>query len=111
MKAIAITKENYTDEILKSNKPVLLDFWAAWCGPCKILAPILDEIARELPDIKLCKVNSDEQPEIAQTFHISSVPNLFLLKNGEVVKQTIGLVPKAAILDMISSCEPRQLMV
>ena len=102
MKTITITKENYQNEILKSDKPVLLDFWAAWCGPCKMLTPILDEIAVEQPDVKICRINSDEQPELAQTFRVMGVPNLVFIKNGEVIYQSIGLRPKAAILDIIN---------
>ena len=103
MKTIAVTEENYENEVLKSDKPVLLDFWAAWCGPCKMLAPILDEISGEQPDVKICKVNSDEQPMLAQKFHVMAVPSLVFIKNGNVINKSVGLRPKAAIMEMINS--------
>ena len=103
MKTIAVTEENYENEVLKSDRPVLLDFWAAWCGPCKMLAPILDEIAGEQPDIKICKVNSDEQPMLAQKFHVMAVPSLVFIKNGNVINKSVGMRPKAAIMEMINS--------
>ncbi len=101
MSAITVNKENFVDEVFKSDKIVLLDFWAAWCGPCKMLSPIVDEIAQENPDIKVCKVNVDEQPELASTFEVMSIPALFVLKDGSVINKSVGAMPKAKILDML----------
>lgn len=103
MSTLTITKENFTEEVLKSDKPVLLDFWASWCGPCRMIAPILDEIAKETEDIKIGKINVDEQPELAMKFKVMSIPMLVLMQDGEVVNQSVGAKPKAAILNMISA--------
>ncbi len=99
--AIAVTKATFEDEVLKSDKPVLLDFWAAWCGPCRMVAPILDEIAAERTDIKVCKINVDEEEELAAAFQVMSIPTLAVVKNGEVVSRSAGVKPKAAILSML----------
>ena len=101
MAVIEITKENYETEVLKSDKPVLLDFWAPWCGPCRMLSPIVDEIAAERSDIKVCKINVDEQPELASQFQIMTIPTLMVFKNGQVVNQTSGARPKNQILSML----------
>lgn len=101
MAVVYVNKENYEAEVLKSEKTVLLDFYADWCGPCRMVAPILDEIAAEHPEYKICKVNVDEQGELAQTFGVMSIPSLFVLKNGEVVNKTLGAQPKARILDLL----------
>ena len=101
MKALHINKENFHKEVLNSDKPVLLDFFASWCGPCRMVAPILDEIAAEREDIKVCKVDIDEQPELASRFRIMSVPTLMVLKNGNIVDQSIGARPKHQILAMV----------
>ncbi len=101
MSEVIITKENFEAEVLKSDKPVLLDFWASWCGPCRMLLPIIDEIAAENPDIKVCKVNIDEQPSLADKFDVMSVPSLFVIKNGEVTASSVGVRPKAQILEML----------
>jgi thioredoxin 1 len=101
MSAMVITKENFENEVLKSEKTVLLDFWASWCGPCRMVSPIVDEIAKEYPEYKVGKVNVDEQPELAAAFEVMSIPSLFVLKDGKVVNTSVGAKPKAQILDML----------
>ncbi len=101
MSAIVITKENFENEVLKSEKTVLLDFWASWCGPCRMVSPIVDEIANEYPEYKVGKVNVDEQPELAAAFEVMSIPSLFVLKGGKVVNSSVGAKPKAQILEML----------
>ena len=98
MKPITITKENFEAEVKNSEVTVLLDFWAEWCGPCRMLAPTIDEIAAERDDIKVGKVNVDNDPELAKQFGIFSIPTLVVIKNGEVVSQNAGVRPKSAIL-------------
>ena len=100
MSVINITLENFEAEVIKSEIPVLVDFWAPWCGPCRMLSPIVDEIANEKTDIKVGKVNVDEQEELAMRFGIMSIPTLIVFKNGEPVKKTMGVQPKAAILGL-----------
>ena len=99
--SLVITKENFESEVLKSDKPVLVDFWAAWCGPCKMLSPVIDEIAEERSDIKVGKINVDEQPEPASQFAVMSIPTLIVFKNGEIANKAIGVQPKDAILSML----------
>lgn len=101
MSVIVITKNNFDEEVMKSDKPVLLDFWASWCGPCKMLSPVVDEIAGETDAVKVGKVNVDDEPELAQQFGVMSIPTLVVMQNGKVVKQSVGVQPKAAILSMI----------
>jgi thioredoxin 1 len=101
MKVLHVNKDNFHNEVLNSEKPVLLDFFASWCGPCRMVGPILDEIAEEREDIKVCKVDIDEQPELASRFHIMSVPTLMVLKDGNIVDQSIGAKPKHQILAMV----------
>ena len=101
MSVLHITKETFQQEVLSSDKPVLLDFWASWCGPCRMVGPVLDEIAQEREDIKVCKVNVDEEPELAATYQISSIPTLMVVEGGKVVKQSLGAKPKAQILAML----------
>ena len=101
MSVININQENFNQEVINSDRPVLVDFWASWCGPCKMLSPIVDEIAEERSDIKVCKVNVDEQPELAAQFQIMSIPTLIVFKNGKVFNQTSGARPKNQILSML----------
>ena len=102
MSVIHINKENFHQEVIASDKPVLLDFWAPWCGPCRLLAPILDEVAEERKDIKVVKVNVDEEPELAGRFRVYSIPTLAVMKDGQLVHQSAGARPKAQILNMIA---------
>lgn len=101
MAVLTITKDNFEQEVLKSEKTVLLDFWAAWCGPCRMLSPVVDAIAEERPDIKVGKVNVDEQQELAAQFQVMSIPSLFVVKDGKVVNQAMGAMPKDRILEML----------
>ena len=101
MSAISVNKNNDGQEVLNSDKPVLLDFWASWCGPCRMVSPIVDEIAAERSDIKVCKINVDEQPELAARFGVMSIPTLVVMKNGKVINQAVGARPKAQILAML----------
>lgn len=101
MSVLHITKDTFENEVLKSDKPVLLDFFADWCGPCKMIAPILDEIAEEREDIKVCKVNVDQEPELAAKYQVMSIPSLFVIKDGQVTNQALGARPKAQILNML----------
>ena len=101
MAAIEITSENFEQEVLKSDKPVLLDFWAVWCGPCMMLSPLVEEIAEEHPEIKVGKVNTDEQMALAQKFKVAAIPALFVVKDGEVVNKSVGAIPKEQIEALI----------
>ena len=101
MSVLHVTKQNFSEEVMNSDKPVLLDFWAPWCGPCRMVGPILDEIAAERSDIKVCKVNVDEEVELAATFRVASIPTLLVIKNGKVVNQSIGARPKQQILELL----------
>lgn len=101
MSVIVITQENFADEVLHAEKPVLLDFWAGWCGPCRMMSPIVDEIAAERGDIKVGKVNVDEQEALAARFGIMSIPTLMVFKGGKAVQQSAGLRPKEEILAML----------
>lgn len=101
MSVIHINIDNFRNEVLDSEKPVLLDFWAPWCGPCRMVSPIVDEIAAERNDIKVGKVNVDEQPELAGQFGVMSIPTLVVMKGGKVVNQMVGARPKAQILAML----------
>ena len=101
MSAMHINHQNFESEVMNSDKPVLLDFWAPWCGPCRMVVPIVEEIAKERPDIKVGKINVDEQPELAQQFRVMSIPTLVVMKDGKVVAQAMGARPKQAILAML----------
>lgn len=101
MAVVTITKENFEQEVLQSTKPVLLDFWASWCGPCRMLSPIVDEVAEERTDVKVGKVNVDEQPELAQAFGIASIPTLLVIRDGRTVNRAVGVRSKEEILQML----------
>ena len=101
MAAIELTAENFEQEVLQADKPVLVDFWASWCGPCKMLSPVIEEITEERSDIKVGKVNIDEHPELAQKYGVMSIPTVLLLKDGEEVNKSVGAVPKKVLLDLI----------
>ena len=99
--AINIDKYNFENEVMNSDKPVLLDFWASWCGPCRMVSPVIDEIAGERSDIKVGKINVDEQPELARQFGVMSIPTLIVMKNGQIVSKAAGARPKNAILALL----------
>ncbi len=101
MNVLHITKETFENEVLKSDKTVLLDFWASWCGPCRMIAPFLDEIAQEREDIKVCKVDVDEEPELAARYQVVSIPTLLVIQDGKIVNQSLGAKPKEQILAML----------
>lgn len=101
MSAININKNNFKHEVMDSEKPVLLDFWAPWCAPCRMVAPTVEEIASERVDIKVGKINVDEQPELANKFGIMSIPTLVVMKNGKIVQRVSGVRPKNTILEML----------
>ena len=101
MEVLTITKENFESEVLQSDKPVLMDFWAVWCGPCRMVSPIVDEIANERDDIKVGKINVDEQSELAQQFGVMSIPTLVVMKNGEIANKAVGALPKDDILALL----------
>ena len=101
MSVINITKDTFASEVQNSDKPVLIDFWASWCGPCRMVSPVVDEIAREREDIKVCKINVDEQPELASAFGVMSIPTLVVIKDGKIVNQAVGARPKNQILALL----------
>ena len=101
MSAISVNKTNLNQEVLNSDKPVLMDFWAPWCGPCRMVVPLVEEIAKERSDIKVVKINVDEEQELAMQFGVMSIPTLVVMKNGKVVNQVTGARPKAQILAML----------
>lgn len=101
MSVIHIDKNNFQKEVMESDKPVLLDFWATWCMPCRMIGPVIEEIAEERTDIKVGKINVDEQPELAGQFKVMSIPTLLVIKDGKIANQSVGVKSKEAILDMI----------
>ena len=101
MSAINISKTNFQNEVINSEKPVLLDFWAPWCGPCRMVGPVMEEIAAEHPNIKVGKINVDEQPELARQFRVMSIPTMVVMKNSEVVNRSVGAKPKEQLLTML----------
>ena len=101
MSTLSITKNNFQEEVINSKKPVLLDFWANWCGPCRMVSPIVDEIAEERSDVKVCKVNVEEQRELAAAFKVMSIPTLVVMKEGKIVNRAMGARPKDQILELL----------
>jgi len=103
MSVVTLTRDNFQSEVMKSDKPVLIDFWASWCGPCRMVSPVIDEIAGEVSHVKVGKVNVDEQPQLAAQFGVMSIPTLVVIRDGKVVNQTVGVRPKTEILNMLNS--------
>lgn len=101
MAVMKITEKNFREQVLESEKPVLVDFWASWCGPCRMVSPIVDEIADERDDIRVGKINVDEEPELARQYGVMSIPTLMVFKNGEVANESVGAIPKSAILNLL----------
>lgn len=101
MSALHLTKENFEAEVINSDKPVLVDFWASWCGPCRMVLPIIEELAEELSDVKVCKVNVDEQEGLAAEFKVMTIPTLMVFKEGKAVKSVSGAKSKEQILEML----------
>ena len=101
MPVLHITKENFESEVLRSDRPVLIDFWATWCGPCRMIAPVIEEIAEEREDIKVCKINVDDEPELANTFRIMSIPTLVVMEQGQEKTRALGARPKEAVLELL----------
>ncbi len=102
MEAVKLNNTNFENEVLKSDKPVLIDFWAPWCGPCRMVSPVIDELAGEIDGAKICKVNVDEENELAKTFGVMSIPTLVVIKNGKEVTRAVGVRPKEEIIKMLN---------
>jgi len=103
MSVVTVTQSNFQSEVMNAGEPVLIDFWASWCGPCRMMSPVVDEIAEETSGVKVCKVNVDEEPELAREFGVMSIPTLVVIKNGETVKKTLGVQPKETVLRMLEA--------
>lgn len=101
MAALHVTTATFENEVLKADKPVLVDFWASWCGPCRMLLPVIEELADEVKDVKICKVNVDEEPELAQEYKVMTIPTLMVVKGGKVVNTSVGVIPKDEIIKML----------
>ncbi|MGM9600204.1 MAG: thioredoxin [Faecousia sp.] len=101
MEILHITKENFQKEVMESDKPVLLDFWATWCGPCRMIAPVLEEVAEEREDVKVCKIDVDQEPELARQFQIMSIPTLIVMENGRITNKALGAMPKNSVLALL----------
>ena len=102
MSALHITKETFQKEVMESEKPVLVDFWASWCGPCRMLLPVIEQLSEEVTTAKICKINVDEEPELAQQFQVMTIPTLLVFKGGKVTAKSIGVQPKEEILEMLN---------
>ena len=105
MSVIKITKDNFQEQVMQSDVPVLIDFWAEWCGPCRMVGPVIDELGEEVAGAKIAKVNVDEQPELAAQFNVMSIPTIVIIKNGQVAESSVGVKPKAALLQMIEQAK------
>ena len=101
MEILHITKENFQAEVMDSDKTVLLDFWATWCGPCRMISPVLEEVAQEREDVKVCKIDVDKEPELAQQFQIMSIPTLIVMEQGRIVNKALGAMPKNSVLALL----------
>ena len=101
MSIINLTKDSYHNEVMETEKVVVIDFWATWCGPCKMMAPVVEEVAKDYPDVKVCKVNVDEEPELSNAFKIVSIPTIVVIKNGEIIDPVVGYRPKEDIEKII----------
>ena len=101
MSIINLTKDSYHNEVMETEKVLVIDFWATWCGPCKMMAPVVEEVAKDYPDVKVCKVNVDEEPELSNAFKIVSIPTIVVIKNGEIIDSVVGYRPKEDIEKII----------